>query len=287
MAVSIPNNQIAQFDADVKQAYQSGSKLRGTVRVKTGVIGITHQFPTFGKGIATPRIYQTDVVPMNVQQDHVNATLEPWNAPEYTDKLAQLLINYSERAELATTIAMAIGRREDQIILDSLVGEAANTVPVGIGPSNAMNVTKIRRAARFLNDVAAPKGDRHIYWSPIAEEQLLGSTQVTSIDYNGVRALVNGEVNTFMGFQFHMIETRDEGGLPLTGDIRTCYALHGNQRGSVGIAIGQDFMLDVGWVREKTSWLSNGLFSAGAVVIDPNGVVEMPVDEGVTVSNAQ
>ena len=67
MARSLTNNEVAQFDAEVKQAYQKSSILRGAIRVKTGVVGATHQFPTFGKGLATPRLTQTDVIPMNIQ----------------------------------------------------------------------------------------------------------------------------------------------------------------------------------------------------------------------------
>ena len=76
-----------------------------------------------------------------------------------------------------------------------------------------------------------------------------------------------------------MIETRVEGGLVKTANDRACFAFHGGQRGSTGLAVGIDFRTTVDWVPEKTSWLSNGLFSAGSVVIDPLGVVSVVVDE--------
>lgn len=276
MARSLTNNAVAQFDAEVKQAYQGTSKLRNTIRVKTGVVGATHQFPKFGKGLATPRLPQTDVIPMNVQQDNVIATLEDWNAPEYTDIFDQQKVNYSERAELAMTIAMAIGRRQDQLIIDAFT---AGT-PVGtVTPSTVLTSGDISAVARIFNEQAVPSGDRHIAWSPAAQEQLLGSTEATSSDFNTVKALVRGEINTFQGFQFHMIETRDEGGLPLSTNDRTCLAYHGGQRGSMGLAVGIDFRTTVDWIAEKTSWLSNGLFSAGAILIDANGFVELIVDE--------
>lgn len=286
MARSLTNNEIAQFDAEVKQAYQGTSKLRGTIRVKTGVVGATHQFPTFGKGLATPRLPQTDVIPMNVQQDNVIATLEDWNAPEFTDIFDQQKVNYSERAELAMTIAMAIGRRQDQLIIDAWTNATPLAViPTTVGPNLAMNMTKLRRASKLLNDQAVPMSERWIAWSPTAAEQLLGSTPATSSDFNVVKALVNGEINSFVGFQFKMIETRDEGGLPLSGDIRTLYAYHGGQRGSTGLAVGIDFRTTVDWIAEKTSWLSNGLFSAGSITIDPNGLIDILIDESVEVDN--
>lgn len=284
MARSLTVNEVALFDSQVKQAYQDTGKLRGSVRVKTGVVGATVQFPTFGKGLATPRLPQTDVIPMNVQQAHVIATLEDWNAPEYTDIFDQQKVNYSERAELATTIAMAIGRRGDQLIIDAWdTATPSATIAVDVGANSAMNVTKLRRASKLLNDSAVPAGDRHIAWSPTAAEQLLGTTAVTSSDFNTVKALVGGEINTFMGFQFHMIPTRDEGGLPLSTNTRTCMVYHGGSRGSTGLAVGIDFRTTVDWIAEKTSWLSNGIYSAGAVVIDPVGLIYMLVDESVVV----
>ena len=277
MARSLTNNEVAEFDAQVKQAYQGTSVLRQTIRVKTGVVGATHQFPKFGKGLATPRLPQTDVIPMNVQQDNVVATLEDWNAPEYTDIFDQQKVNYSERSELATTIAMAIGRRQDQLIIDAFI--AGTPTAVVDATAAKLSSAKISEVARKLNEEAVPSSDRHIVWSPAAQEQLLGSTEATSSDFNTVKALVRGEINTFQGFQFHMIETRDEGGLPKSGNNRTCLAYHGGMRGSMGLAVGIDFRTTVDWIAEKTSWVSNGLFSAGAILIDGNGFVELTVDE--------
>lgn len=280
MSRSLTNNAVAQFDAEVKQAYQASSKLRPHIRVRTGVVGSTHQFPTFGKGLATPRLPQTDVIPMNVQQDHVIATLEDWNAPEYTDIFDQQKVNYSERAELAMTIAMAIGRRQDQLIIDAV--NAAITAGGTAGSTTGtgdFTVAKLRQASRFFNEQAVPESDRHIAWSPQAQEQLLAEEKATRDNFAAVKALVNGSINSFMGFQFHMIETRAEGGLKLVGSTRDCFAFHGGSRGSTGLAVGIDFRTTVDWIAEKTSWLSNGLFSAGSVVIDPKGIIRIAITE--------
>ncbi len=279
MARSLTNNEVAQFDAEVKQAYQKTSILRSVVRVKTGVVGATHQFPTFGKGLATPRLPQTDVIPMNIQQDHVIATLEDWNAPEYTDIFDQQKVNYSERAELATTIAMAIGRRQDQLILDALTAGVAAGGIAGTSASSLMTVAKLTDISEFFDDQGVPESERHIVWSPKAKKQILADEKATSADFQSIKTLVNGKFNEYMGFTFHMIESRVEGGLDKPVTDRFCFAFHGGQRGSVGLAVGIDFRATVDWIAEKTSWLSNGLFSAGSVVIDPLGIVSVIVDE--------
>ena len=34
-------------------------------------------------------------------------------------------------------------------------------------------------------------------------------------DFASIKALVSGEINTFLGFRFYVLGDRDEGGLPL------------------------------------------------------------------------
>lgn len=279
MSTTLTDNEISQFDMEVKHEYQGMGMLRPRVKLRTGVVGGTYRFPKMGKGTATPRVPQTDVTPMNVAHTKREATITDWNAPEYTDIFDQQKVNYQERQELAYTISGAITRREDQLVIDALeAATVSNTVSNDIGGTDSdLNVTKLRRAARLLDDKAVPRARRNFLGSVYGKEALLGETEVTSSDYNAVKALVDGEVNTFVGFDFCWMETRDEGGLTKDGsNDRTNFAW---DTMAVGLAIGIDFRTEVNYIPEKTSWLANGLFSAGAVDIDVNGIVEITTRE--------
>lgn len=278
MSVQLSNAEIAQFDAEVKQAYQTGGKLRGTVRVKTGVVGRTHRFPKMGKGLATVRIPQTEVIPMGITHTNATATLEDWNAAEYTDIFDASHTNIDERAELAEVIANAINRRMDQLIIDAAEASSTSlTVAKSVGgAASGLNVAKLRRAAFELDDQGVPEMDRTYLGSMTGKEQLLGETEATSSDYNTVLALVNGQINTFVGFNFKWVETRAEGGLTLATNDRTNFAYH---RAAIGLAVGMDFRTEVNYIPTRTSWLSNGMFSAGSIAIDTNGIVEVTTDE--------
>ena len=86
MSKNLTANAVAEFDAEVKHAYQGMGLLRGSVRLRTGVIGSTHRFPKMGKGTATKRVPQTRVVPMNIAHTNATATIEgigrmPWSGP--------------------------------------------------------------------------------------------------------------------------------------------------------------------------------------------------------------
>ena len=69
-----------------------------------------------------------------------------------------------------------------------------------------------------------------------------------------------------------MIEDRDEGGLDLTSNIRKNFAYH---KQALGLAIGIDMRTEINYISEKTSWLVNGIFSAGSVGIDSAGIIEV------------
>lgn len=274
MTVSASTNFITSFDALVKKQYQTGMQLRGTVRVKTGVVGSTHRFPKINKGLATPRIPQTDVVPMNVGHAYADATLTDWNAADYSDVFDLAALNFDERQELVATATMAIGRRLDQMIIDAMAASAfATQVGLDVGGTNTgLNLEKILRAGRLLDDNGVPAMDRHIVCSARAIEQALLETEISSGDYNILRPLASGELKSFGGFTFHKIETRDEGGVPLSSTTRNNFAFH---KDAVGLAIGIDMRTEVNYVPEKTSTLVNSIFKAGAISIDTNGIIDV------------
>lgn len=280
MSRNLTINEQASFDARVKQAYQGSGLLRSTVELADNIVGATHRFHKIGRGMATKRIDQTDVIPMNIMHGNATAVLEDWNAAEYTGIFNQQKVPYKEQDKLAHIISSAIGRREDQLILDALDASATtNVVDTDVGDTGSgMNTAKLRRAAALLNAKGVPRarGERFLVLSATGMEELLGTTEVTSSDYNTVKALYDGEISHWLGFEIIMMEDRAEGGLPKTGNVRTNYAYH---RAAVGLAVGINFRTEVNYIPHKTSYLANGIFSAGAVAIDNEGIVEIETTE--------
>jgi len=280
MSRNLTQNQINSFDARVKAAYENGGMLRRTVEIADNVVGATHRFNKIGKGLATRRIDQTDVIPMNIIHGNATATLEDWNAAEYTGIFNQQKVNYKEQDKLAGIIANAIGRREDQLILDALDAAATSLVvdtDVG-GADTGLNTAKLRRAARLMTAKGVPrgKGERTMVISAEGLEQLLGDPDATTSDKNVIKALYDGEISHWVGFDFIVMEDRDEGGLPKAGAVRTNFAYH---KAAIGLAIGINMRTEVNYIPQKTSWLANGIFSAGSVAIDADGIVEIESTE--------
>jgi hypothetical protein len=175
---------------------------------------------------------------------------------------------------LKMAIASAMGRRMDQLVIDALdAGASATQVDDNIGGTNSnLNTAKLRRAKRLLDAAGVPATDRYFVHSAIGLEGLLGTTEATSSDYNSVKALVSGEVDTWLGFKFIMIEDRVEGGISVASNIRKNFAFH---KQALGLAVGIDMRTEMNYIPEKTSWLINGMFSAGAIGIDSDGIIEV------------
>lgn len=279
MSVSLSNAFVTLFDAEVKQAYQGKAMLVPAVRQRRGVEGSTVKFPKVGAGVATPRIPQTDVTPLNVSFNQVTLTLSDWNAAEYSDIFSQAKVNFDERQELVQVVASAMGRRQDQLILDALANSGTSlTVANSVGGATTnLNVAKLRAAKRLLDKGNVPPEGRHIVIHANGLDSLLSETAVTSSDFNTVKALVQGEINTFLGFTFHTIGDRTEGGLAIDGSLdRVCFAFH---KDAIGYGEGIAMRSEINYIPEKTSWLVNEVFSAGAITIDAGGIVAITCRE--------
>ena len=280
MSVSISNAFVTLFDTEVKQAYQADAVLRNTVRLRTGVTASTHKFPKIGSGVAQVRVPQTDVTPLNVTYSQATVTLGDWIAAEYSDIFNQAKVNFDERSELVQVVSKAIGRRADQIVLDALAASSTGlTVSNDIGGTDSnLNVAKLREAQRLMNAGNVPMEDRFLVIHASNLSNLLSETAVTSSDFNTVKALVQGELDTFLGFKFITLGDRTEGGLAGggSGADRTVYAYHKN---AVGMAEGMGVRSEINYIPEKTSWLVSSMFSAGAVAIDATGIVAISCRE--------
>jgi hypothetical protein len=279
MAIGLSNAFVTLFDAEVKQAYQAKAQLVGAVRQRKGVEGSTAKFPKVGKGVATLRIPQTDVTPLNVDFSQVTATMQDWNAAEYSDIFMQQKVNFDERQELVQVVANAIGRRQDQLIIDALTASStSNTVSNDIGGTDTnLNLDKLLAAKKLLDKGNVPPQDRHMVIHANSLASILAEQKLTSSDYASVKALVAGEINTFLGFTFHVLGDRTEGGLAVDGSLdRTVWAFH---KDAVGYAEGMGPKTEINYVPEKTSFLVNSMFSAGAVAIDAEGIVQITCRE--------
>jgi hypothetical protein len=166
-----------------------------------------------------------------------HATLfDEWDA-EY---LGEVSLPQSETIQ---NHAMAYMRTCDKTIIDAALGTAftgetgvtptalpsgqevdVDYVETGSAANSGLTVAKLRQASFILTNSEVDDSDpRILVVSAKQVQDLLRTTEVTSADFNTVRALVNGEIDTFMGFKFRRVASNL---LPFNSgtDVRTCFA---------------------------------------------------------------
>lgn len=166
----------------------------------------------------TTRNSETPNLNITATRRWVSTVMYEWaTLVDRKDKLQNIQDPENEYAKAAQA---ALGRQMDTVIIAAALGSAAggegNTtttalgtaqkvVPVSAGAQAKMNTSALRRT-KYLLDKAEAVGPRYFVINSDSLEALLNETQVTSADFNTVRALVQGEIDTFMGFKFIRLE---------------------------------------------------------------------------------
>jgi hypothetical protein len=271
---------IETFNSNLKQAYQGKGKLRHAVTFVSGVGGTQHSFPVMDAGMATDRgAAHSDLTPMTGDTSNVPAIFNDIDATQFIDDFEPFKVNFSIQNGYIMKIAKAITRKEDQIIIDAMDAAATTKTVANNVSGSVANLTSeaVKRAGALLDDDEVDEEGRHFAYTSSQKEALLGLTEVTSTDFANVKALVNGDVDTYMGFKFHMIgRNRLEGGLPIATDDRSCFAW---QEEAVGLAMAADVRTSINYSASKGSHVVRSYFSGGAAVIDLAGVVEVICSE--------
>lgn len=275
---TLSNVEQTEFDALVKIEYHSrGFILRDTVRVRTDVIGQYAQFRKVGQVVAQPAAYQNTIPIQDPGFTAWTATLVKYAAGTGVDEIQDLTVNFDTKRELAAVVAMAVGRRSDQIVINALAANPGQTIVDG-----GTNYTygKLRQLVQFFEENAVPIAERFNAMSGNNLRALLNDDHIVSRFYTSNDAVVDGTLNykELMSMNIRIIPTMVEGGLPKSGNIRNTFAWH---KMSTGFAIGQDMRTEVNYLPRETTWFVNGLFFAGAVVVDNLGVFQVNADESV------
>ncbi len=273
MSVSIDNVFIKQFEADVHLAYQQmGTKLRATVRSKSGVVGASTTFQKVGKGIASTKSRHGIVPVMNLNHEPVECILSDYYAGDWVDSLDELKTNVDERRVVAAAGAYALGRKTDELIVSAM-----NTATNNVGAyTSLLNKSIILSALKELNEKDVPDDGRRFAVVGVEQwNQLLGIDEFVSADYVSDSPLTNGfESKKWLGVTWIMYN-----GLPVaSGTHRDCFMYHAS---SIGHACGQEVKTDISWHGERAAHFVSNSMSQGAVLIDQDGIVRIKCADSV------
>lgn len=286
MSIQITTAFVEQYKSNVFHlAQQKGSRLRDAVRSES-VTGKSHFFERIGSTAALKRTSRhADTPRVDTPHSRRRVTMEDYDWADLIDQEDKVRMLISPQSEYAKAGAYAMGRAMDDAIIAAATGNAYAGVSGGTSvalpagqkiavASSGLSVTKLISAKEILDGADVdPDEERYLICSAKQISDLLALTQITSADYNSVKALVQGQIDTFMGFKFIRSER-----LGLDGSSnRQVLAF---TKSAIGLAVGKDMSTKISERADKNYATQVFLsMTIGATRVEDEKVVEIACQE--------
>lgn len=283
MSTQIPVGFEQKFSADFYMlSQQKGSRLAGLVRDDPTSGAKYFFFDRIGKTEMvkkTTRHMDTPIV--NTPHSRRRVGVEDFVWADLIDSADITKMMKSPQNSYMASAVAAAGRKKDSVIIAAALGnsvsvdedDAASNIALPSAQkiavaSSGLTLAKLLTTKEILDGNEVDEEGRVIVYSSKQGTNLLNTTEVKSADYNTVKALVNGQINEFLGFRFVRSER-----LSKASTTRSCI---GFQRNALGIYVSQE-------TRTRASERADKNYSVqvyaeqalGAVRIEDEGVVQI------------
>lgn len=283
MSSEITTAFVKQFSANVFHlSQQKGSRLASLVRNESQR-GKSAFYDRIGAVTAVKRTSRhADTPQIDTPHSRRRVTLVDYEWADLIDDADKLRMLIDPASDYAQSAVFALGRSKDDVIIENALGNAyggeegsstvtladANKVVAFDGTSttgNNLNIQTLRKVKqRFDANDVDESIPRYIAIGSSQLNSLLGETAIQSADYNTVKALVQGEIDTFLGFKFVRTER-----LATLADNPSYNNADGSYNsGSQTLATG---------ARRCIAWAQDGLLLATAK--DVNGKISERADK--------
>lgn len=296
MSNQITTAMVQQFsDNLIMLAQQKGSRLRDRVMSKV-VTGNAAYFERLGPTEVILRTGRHSTSPL-VDTPHSRrmVTINSYEWGDAIDKQDEIRTLIDPKGAYTMNAANSFGRKIDDIIIAAATGNStavSSSLPNGdnrtsvalpstqivdedFGTNNTnLTIVKLIEARRLLarNDIDDNE-ELTLVLNASAIANLLNTTQITSADYNSVKALVKGEIDSYMGFRF----VRSERILGVADNTDTspklCIAF---AKSGIGLAVGRDVNVRVAERPDLSfSTYVYGSMDLGATRVEEEKVVQI------------
>ena len=283
MSTNITTAFVQQYSANIQMlSQQMGSLLRDKVRVES-VVGKNAFFDQVGSVTAQLKTSRhSDTPQIDTPHARRRVSLADYEFADLIDQQDKVRLLIDPTSSYAQAAAMSMGRAMDDVIISAALGTAftGETGSTSTSPqtkishgSSGLTIAKLLSVKeKFdLADVD-PSIKRYIMVSPNQIGDLLGTTQVTSSDFNTVKALAQGEVNSFLGFEF-IVSNR----LAVASSVRSCIAY---AEDGLLLGVGKDVSARIDERADK-SYATQVYYcmSIGATRMEESKVIEVECSE--------
>ena len=286
MSVQITTAFVEQYKSNVFHlAQQKGSRLRDACRTET-VTGKAHFFERIGASAAQKRTSRhSDTPRVDTPHSRRKVSLDDYDWADLIDQEDKVRMLISPSSEYAQAGAWAMGRAMDDALIAAATGNAfggvagGTTVALPSGNkvahgSAGLNLAKLLSGKEIIDAADVdPEEERYVVCAAGQITDLLNVTQVTSSDFATVKALAQGDIDTFLGFRFIRSERL---GQDSDGNRQVLMFT----KSALGLAIGADVQTRISERDDKNYATQVFLsMSIGATRIEEEKMVEIACTE--------
>ena len=215
MSNQITTAFVQQYGANIDLlAQQMNCRFEGKVRMEDQH-SETRYFEQIGATEVVEALSRHDDTPLiDTPHDRRQVVLRTFRWADLIDNADDVRTLIDPTSSYVQSAVMAMNRKKDDLIIDAL-GGSANTGKAG---GTAVALPSAQKVAVGTTDLTYSKmlAAKEIMWGNDVDEDeemflvcsgrqisaLLATEQVGSADYNTVKALAEGKINSFMGFTF-------------------------------------------------------------------------------------
>jgi hypothetical protein len=289
MASTIPTAFVQQYKSNIMVlAQQKGSRLRNTVMTED----INAEKAYFERLASTEMIAVTSryqPTPL-IEPEHSRRayTISDWAWGTLLDRFDKIRYIIDPKSDYVRIASYAAGRTMDDTIIEAATADSregkngASVVPfpasqkVNEGSSAALDIDALRDVKyRFDAQDIDPDEPKYLLVGARQLQDLLEQEEITSSDFSTIRALVDGKVNSFMGFNFiltNRLPVYNYGAPPGTNE-RRCLAY---TREAMRLGLGDDMKVEIDKRPDiMNNWQLLVTMTIGAVRTEDVQVVEV------------
>ena len=317
MSFEVTVAQVEQYrSAILLLSQQKVSRLRLTCQEES-VVGRTFYGERIGATAGQDIEERHGDTPLNsTPHSRRRGTMVDWDVADLIDEMDTIKMLIDPEGKYVQNFIAAANRRIDKHIYDALGGTAAagqsggttinnydvdecrlvrsdgNVETAGsdhtAATSTALTIAKLLTCKQLLDEGDIdPERQRYFCHNPYNMAQLLNLTEVKSADYNTVKALAHGDIDTFMAFKFiqlqdykdatkgHLVDCDQE----TADEAVECYAW---AQGAVKLGVGKEITTSIDKRPDKRN--SQQVYmrhSFGAVRVEGPAVVEIALKKKV------
>ena len=290
MSNQITTAFVQQYGSNVQMlSQQMGSRLREAVDVES-ITGKNAYFEQIGSVVAQVRTSRHASTPqIDTPHSRRRVSLADYEWADLIDDADKVRMLIDPTSSYAKAAANAMGRSMDDVIITALGGNAysGETGATSVAlpstqkfatsqQSDGLTIAKLLDAKKKM-DIADvdPSIPRFIVCGATQISDLLNTTEVKNSDYNTVKALAMGQVDSFLGFKFIMSNRLNFDAT--NTDDRLVFAF---TKDAIKLAIGKDVTARIS-ERDDKSYSTQVYYcmSIGATRMEEEKVVQIPCDE--------